>query len=101
MDKNTEETQQINDPKLDDLKAEVFAEEILLDKINKENGDDQDSDGYTIGDPYAEAAKAADRILAARAEKKESSNPKIKKSEKKDGNEKDSSETKSISKVKK
>ena len=57
MDKNVEETQQSDDSKLNELKADVFAEEIILSKINKENGDDQDSDGYTIGDPYAQAAK--------------------------------------------
>jgi len=68
MDKS-EETQQVDDGKLDDLKGDVYAEEIILSKVNDETEDKEDEDGYTIGDPYADAAKQADKILEARAKK--------------------------------
>ena len=41
----------------DNLKAEVYAEEILLKGLEE----NQDEDGYIIGDPYAEQAKKIDR----------------------------------------
>ena len=67
MDK--EETQQLDEAQLEQLKAEVYAEEIILKRVNDENEDKEDEDGYTIGDPYADAAKQADKILEARAKK--------------------------------
>ena len=40
----------------EDLRAEIYAEEILL----KDQQEQTDKDGYTVGDPYAEAAKKID-----------------------------------------
>ena len=50
-DNSKNEETQLNEADLYDLKAEVFAEEILLKAVNGEV--EEDSDGYDVKDPYA------------------------------------------------